>query len=88
MSRPNQEAMKGEERSIWTLPELSKASGVEYRTLHSWVKRGLLTPSIRPMNGSGVEGLFSDDDLLHACVLGALRPLLTMEGLALIGSDR
>lgn len=72
---------------IWTLPEVASASGVPYRTLHSWLRSGLVTASVRDDGGSGNATLFSDDDLLRAAILGALRPYLTREGLALIGSE-
>jgi DNA-binding transcriptional MerR regulator len=69
---------------VWTLPEIARAAGVEYRTIHNWRRRGLISPSVRSVNGSGNTELYSDDDLIHVMLLGALRPFLTMDGLALV----
>lgn len=47
--------------------------GVEYRTLHTWLRRGLLRPSAQQSSGIGVPNLFSTDDLVHAKVIADLR---------------
>lgn len=57
----------------FTLPELSKALDVRYRTLHSWVERGLLKPGIRRSKGTGTPNLFSRQDAVMACILVELR---------------
>lgn len=56
-----------------TLPQIAKAAEVEYGTLHSWLKRGLLTPSLQASTGTGSPNLFTLEDLLTAKVLGDLR---------------
>jgi DNA-binding transcriptional MerR regulator len=57
----------------YTLPELSKLTEVQYRTLHSWVERGLLQPSVQQSTGTGTRNLFDDRDAVTACVLTDLR---------------
>jgi len=57
----------------YTLPQLSKLLDVQYRTLHSWVERGLLQPSVQQSSGTGVPNLFDQDDAVTACVLTDLR---------------
>jgi DNA-binding transcriptional MerR regulator len=57
----------------YTLPELSKLLGVQYRTLHSWVERGLLQPRLRQSTGTGVPNLFDGRDAVIACVLADFR---------------
>jgi len=47
--------------------------GVEYRTLHTWVRRGLLTPSLRSSTGTGTPNLFARQDAVVARVLADLR---------------
>jgi DNA-binding transcriptional MerR regulator len=56
-----------------TLPQVAQAAGVEYRTLHTWVKRGMLEPSYRASTGSGRPNLFSFQDALKARILAHLR---------------
>jgi DNA-binding transcriptional MerR regulator len=56
-----------------TLPQVAEAADVEYRTLHTWVKRGLLTPSFSASTGAGRPNLFSFQDTLKARILGHLR---------------
>jgi DNA-binding transcriptional MerR regulator len=57
----------------YTLPQLSRLLDVQYRTLHSWVERGLLEPSVQQSSGTGTRNLFDDRDALTACVLADLR---------------
>jgi DNA-binding transcriptional MerR regulator len=57
----------------YTLPQLSKLLDVHYRTLHSWVERGLLPPSIQQSSGTGTPNLFDRRDAVAACVLADLR---------------
>jgi len=56
-----------------TLPQVAKLIGVEYRTLHSWLTRGLLSPSVQRSTGSGVPNLFDLRDAVHAKVVADLR---------------
>jgi len=56
-----------------TLPQVAEAADVEYRTLHTWVKRGLLPPSYNVSTGAGRPNLFSFQDTLKARILGHLR---------------
>jgi DNA-binding transcriptional MerR regulator len=58
---------------LLTLPELAQAIGVEYRTLHSWVGRGILRPSVQASRGAGVPNLFSTEDAVKAKVVADLR---------------
>src|SRR5271166_6065609 len=57
----------------FTLPELALLVGVEYRTLHNWVRRGLLAASLQRADGSGTRNLFDLDDAREAYVLADLR---------------
>jgi DNA-binding transcriptional MerR regulator len=56
-----------------TLPQVAEVAEVEYRTLHNWVKRGLLEPSFHASTGAGSPNLFSFQDALKARILGHLR---------------
>lgn len=56
-----------------TLPQVAEAAEVEYRTLHTWVKRGLIEPSFHASTGAGSPNLFSFEDALKARILGHLR---------------
>jgi DNA-binding transcriptional MerR regulator len=58
---------------LLTLPQVAEIVGVEYRTLHSWLKRGLLRPSAQQSSGTGSPNLFETDDLVHAKVIADLR---------------
>src|SRR5947208_16528153 len=57
----------------YTLPELSEALGAPYRTLHSWVERDLVRPSIHRASGTGRANLFDERDALTVCILADLR---------------
>lgn len=61
------------EEATFTLPQLAELVGVEYRTLHTWVRRGLLAASCAEARGSGSRNLFDVDDALEAVVLADLR---------------
>jgi len=54
-------------------PELADLSGVDYRTLHNWQKRGMLRPSNREATGSGSTSLFDAADALQVLILAELR---------------
>jgi DNA-binding transcriptional MerR regulator len=56
-----------------TLPQLAAITDVEYRTLHTWVKRGLLRPTLRRSAGTGSPNLFAAEDAVSARVLADLR---------------
>lgn len=58
---------------LLTLPQLAEAVDVEYRTLHSWLKRGLIEPSMQRSRGTGIPNLFSRDDAVKAKVIADLR---------------
>ncbi len=58
---------------VFTLRELAEAAGVEYRTLHTWLRRGLVRASWRSTTGSGRANLFAMADLLEARILAVLR---------------
>ncbi len=58
---------------LLTLPQLAWAIGVEYRTLHSWVGKGIVSPSIQSARGAGIPNLFSPEDAVKAKVIAGLR---------------
>jgi DNA-binding transcriptional MerR regulator len=58
---------------LLTLPQVARLVGVEYRTLHSWLKRGLVRPSVQCSTGPGVPNLFSTRDAVRAKVVADLR---------------
>jgi DNA-binding transcriptional MerR regulator len=58
---------------LLTLPQVARLVGVEYRTLHSWLKRGLLQPSIQRSTGPGVPNLFNIRDAVRAKIVADLR---------------
>lgn len=57
----------------FTLPQLAKAAEIEYRTLHNWLRRGLVRASRRSATGSGRANLFAIADALEARILADLR---------------
>lgn len=59
--------------TLLTLPQLARVIEVEYRTLHKWVSRGLLRPSMQASGGIGVPNLFNEHDAVLAKILGDLR---------------
>lgn len=58
---------------LLTLPQLAEMVDVEYRTLHSWLERGLLRPSVRTSRGNGIPNLFSVEDAVRAKIIADLR---------------
>ena len=64
---------KGDGRLFLTLPQVADAIGAEYRTLHSWVAKGILAPSVQAARGAGVPNLFNEQDAVKACVIAGLR---------------
>lgn len=68
---------------LLTLPQLADAVGVEYRTLHAWVQRGLIHPSVQRSRGTGVPNLFSERDAVRTKTIFDLRQAgLSLERLA------
>ncbi len=63
---------KGSERTL-TLPQVAALAEIEYRTLHTWLARGLLRATRRRSHGAGVPNLFAVEDALEARVLADLR---------------
>lgn len=57
----------------WTLPQLARGLDTPYRTLQSWVERGLVTPSVHRAAGPGRANLFDAHDAFVVCVLRELR---------------
>jgi hypothetical protein len=57
------------------LPAVAVAADIEYRTLHMWLRRGLLRASVEDSSGSGVPSLFNETDVLEARILADLRRL-------------
>lgn len=57
----------------YTLPQLSEALDIQYRTLHSWVERDLLRPGVQRSTGTGSRNLFSVEDAVMAGILVELR---------------
>lgn len=57
---------------LYTMPEVAREVGLEYRTLHTWLQRGLLTPT-RMTNGTGYPTLFSAQDVRRVAMLASLR---------------
>jgi DNA-binding transcriptional MerR regulator len=60
-------------QGMFTLPQLADLVGVEYRTLHTWLRRGLLAASCAQSRGSGSRNVFDRQDALEAFVLADLR---------------
>lgn len=76
------------DQKVFTLPDVARRAGIEYRTAHMWMKSGLLTPSLRAAEGSGHPALFSEQDALRASRMARLRRAgLSVEGLHLVATD-
>ena len=56
-----------------TLPQVAAVADVEYRTLHLWLRRGILTLTSQAAADSGSTNLFDIGDALLARVFGDLR---------------
>jgi DNA-binding transcriptional MerR regulator len=56
-----------------TLPQVARLVGVEYRTLHSWLRRGLVKPSMQASSGTGIPNLFTQEDAVRAKIVADLR---------------
>jgi DNA-binding transcriptional MerR regulator len=57
---------------LYTLPEAAREAGVEYRTLHSWVQRGLVRP-LKAAEGTGYPTVLSQRDVAVCSLLARLR---------------
>lgn len=57
----------------FTLPQIAAIAEVEYRTLHLWLRRGILFPTKRATAGSGSTNLFDFGDALLARIFADLR---------------
>ena len=58
------------ETKVFTLPEIAKLAWAEYRTLKSWVDRGLLSPNVYAAGGgTGRRDLYSERDAEVAVLL-------------------
>lgn len=76
------------EAKIFTLSEVAKLAGAEYRTLKTWVDRGLVTPSVKSDCGPGRPGLYSERDAEVASLLTSLRSRgLDMPALQIVAAD-
>ena len=53
-------------------PQACKIVGITYRQLDYWTRTGLLTPTIWAAAGSGIQRLFSFNDLLQLKVIKSL----------------
>jgi DNA-binding transcriptional MerR regulator len=60
------------DRSL-TLPQVAAVADVEYRTLHLWLRRGILKPTRQAASGSGSANVFDFQDALLARLFGDLR---------------
>ena len=58
---------------LTTLPEAARLAGMEYRTLHTWLRRGLFTPSGLVSDGAGTPNLLTKADVRRIVALAALR---------------
>ena len=61
-------------REVFTLREVAKMAIQKPATVHSWVKAGILAPSMRDRDGTrGRAMLFSRLDAFVACLIASLR---------------
>lgn len=52
--------------------DVCRQTGVTYRQLDYWVRRGWITPSVYVGNGSGRHRVFSADQVERVATMGAL----------------
>jgi DNA-binding transcriptional MerR regulator len=57
---------------LYTMPEAAEAAGIKYRTLHSWMQRGLFQPSV-PAQGTGRPARLTEHEVELCQILGQLR---------------
>jgi DNA-binding transcriptional MerR regulator len=53
-------------------PTVHKVVGITYRQLDYWARTGLLTPSVRAADGSGIQRLYSFTDVFEARIIKRL----------------
>jgi DNA-binding transcriptional MerR regulator len=53
-------------------PTVSNLVGISYRQLDYWARTGLVTPSVRPADGSGSHRLYSFGDLVELRIIKRL----------------
>lgn len=72
----------------YTLPQIAEHSGAEYRTLRSWIERGLIKPSVEALKkGTGHVEVFTERDAELIYALAELRRRgLDMDALAIIAA--
>jgi DNA-binding transcriptional MerR regulator len=72
------------DEKLLTLPQLAEAAGVGYRTIHSWLQRGLISPTLQASRGPGTPNLFVSEDAVRARAIAELRRAgVGLEALAL-----
>lgn len=59
--------------SVYTLPQIAKLAGAQYRTLKSWVEKGFVSPSVKATEGTGHVEIYSARDAQVLCKLVELR---------------
>lgn len=65
---------KASPREVFTLREVATMAKEKPPTIHSWVKAGILVPSMRDRDGTrGQAMLFSRLDAFVACLIASLR---------------
>lgn len=80
--------MTGSHGGVLTLPQIADRLGAPYRTLHSWVERGLISPSVHRAAGTGRTNLYSEADARRIAWLHRLWSLgLGFDALVLADSD-
>jgi DNA-binding transcriptional MerR regulator len=55
-----------------TLPQIARRVGASYRTLQTWVERGLVVPGARASVGTGNPNLFTEADAARFAALHRL----------------
>jgi hypothetical protein len=68
----------------FTSRQLAEHFGVPYRTLHAWVERGLVRPSVYHARGTGQANRFNETDAFVVAVLAKLR--LPVEDASVVSS--
>jgi DNA-binding transcriptional MerR regulator len=75
------------ESEMRTLPEIAKRLDVEYRTLQSWVERGLISPTVES-GGAGSTALYDEAAFVRIWRLVGLRKAgLSFEGVERYARD-
>lgn len=63
------------DRDEFSLKDVAATAGIDYHAAHAWMRRGVITPSIREAAGAGTGRgpVFSTTDVFAAGILGTLR---------------